>query len=92
MVLTHQACESCYKKKIKCEVEGSHTTCVQCMRRNIRCKFITRKEKKENLKRYVTTSKDLFHLVADWQDAIHKSFGRARETDRDFAQSNGSAR
>ncbi|RAQ52896.1 Zn(II)2Cys6 transcription factor [Aspergillus flavus] len=46
------ACEMCYKKKVKCEVEGSDTACIQCMRRNITCKFTTRKEKRDNLKRY----------------------------------------
>ncbi|KAE8136243.1 fungal-specific transcription factor domain-containing protein [Aspergillus pseudotamarii] len=45
------ACEMCYKKKVKCEVEGSDTACIQCMRRNITCKFTTRKEKRDNLKR-----------------------------------------
>ncbi|KAE8410877.1 fungal-specific transcription factor domain-containing protein [Aspergillus pseudocaelatus] len=45
------ACEMCYKKKVKCEVEGSNTACIQCMRRNITCKFTTRKEKRDNLKR-----------------------------------------
>ncbi|RAH77307.1 hypothetical protein BO86DRAFT_383092 [Aspergillus japonicus CBS 114.51] len=51
------ACESCYKRKIKCEVEGSNNACIQCMRRNIPCKFTTRKEKRESLKRtqYVRT-------------------------------------
>ncbi|KAE8378934.1 fungal-specific transcription factor domain-containing protein [Aspergillus bertholletiae] len=54
------ACEMCYKKKIKCEVEGSNTACIQCMRRNIACKFTTRKEKRENLKRsnYVKSLED----------------------------------
>ncbi|KAI9376711.1 fungal-specific transcription factor domain-containing protein [Aspergillus egyptiacus] len=32
------ACELCYKRKIKCEFEGSNETCVQCMRRNLSCK------------------------------------------------------
>ncbi|KAI9924643.1 hypothetical protein MW887_006917 [Aspergillus wentii] len=45
------ACEMCYKKKIKCEVEGSNPACIQCLRRNVRCKFTTRKEKKENTRR-----------------------------------------
>ncbi|KAF5860242.1 hypothetical protein ETB97_001776 [Aspergillus alliaceus] len=45
------ACEMCYKKKVKCEIEGSNTACIQCMRRSITCKFTTRKEKRENLKR-----------------------------------------
>ncbi|PYH49051.1 transcription factor domain-containing protein [Aspergillus saccharolyticus JOP 1030-1] len=51
------ACETCYKRKIKCEVEGSNTACIQCIRRNITCKFTTRKEKREALKRtqYVRT-------------------------------------
>ncbi|RAL11334.1 transcription factor domain-containing protein [Aspergillus homomorphus CBS 101889] len=51
------ACETCYKRKIKCEVEGSDTTCIQCKRRNVTCKFTTRKEKRETLKRtqYVRT-------------------------------------
>ncbi|KAE8399473.1 fungal-specific transcription factor domain-containing protein [Aspergillus pseudonomiae] len=51
------ACEMCYKKKVKCEVEGSDTACIQCMRRNIACKFTTRKEKRDSLKRtnYVRT-------------------------------------
>ncbi|GCB17746.1 uncharacterized transcriptional regulatory protein PB24D3.01 [Aspergillus awamori] len=51
------ACEACYKKKVKCETEGSGTTCIQCLRRNTTCKFTTRKEKREDLKRahYVRT-------------------------------------
>ncbi|PWY78530.1 hypothetical protein BO94DRAFT_180223 [Aspergillus sclerotioniger CBS 115572] len=51
------ACEACYKKKIRCEVEGSNATCIQCLRRNTACKFTSRKEKREDLKRthYVRT-------------------------------------
>ncbi|KKK26598.1 hypothetical protein ARAM_003843 [Aspergillus rambellii] len=45
------ACEACYKRKIKCEVEGSSGTCIQCMRRNITCKIASRKGKRDNLKR-----------------------------------------
>ncbi|PWY91212.1 hypothetical protein BO70DRAFT_384724 [Aspergillus heteromorphus CBS 117.55] len=54
------ACEACYKKKTKCEVEGSSRTCVQCLRRNTACKFTTRKEKREDLKRshYIRTLED----------------------------------
>ncbi|KAE8353996.1 fungal-specific transcription factor domain-containing protein [Aspergillus coremiiformis] len=54
------ACERCYQKKVKCEVEGSNSTCVQCMRRNITCRFTTRKEKRERLKRtnYVKALED----------------------------------
>lgn len=51
-MIFYQACEWCYKKKIRCEVEGSNTACVQCIRRNINCKFTSRKEKREALKRY----------------------------------------
>lgn len=43
----------CSRKKTKCEFEGSNTSCTQCMRRNTRCKFTTRREKRENLKRYL---------------------------------------
>ncbi|PWY79896.1 C6 transcription factor [Aspergillus eucalypticola CBS 122712] len=51
------ACEACYKKKVKCETEGSGATCIQCLRRNTTCKFTTRKEKRDDLKRahYVRT-------------------------------------
>ncbi|KAJ5212336.1 uncharacterized protein N7498_003982 [Penicillium cinerascens] len=36
---SQRACESCYRKKTKCEVEGSGMVCVQCARRGIKCTF-----------------------------------------------------
>ncbi|KAJ5307625.1 hypothetical protein N7476_008281 [Penicillium atrosanguineum] len=36
---SQRACESCYRKKTKCEVEGAGPVCVQCARRGIRCTF-----------------------------------------------------
>jgi hypothetical protein len=32
------ACETCYKRKVKCEFDESAGTCIQCMRRNLHCK------------------------------------------------------
>ncbi|PLN84559.1 hypothetical protein BDW42DRAFT_162219 [Aspergillus taichungensis] len=61
------ACESCYKKKIKCEVDGSNAACVQCMRRNIRCKFTSRREKRGDLKRthYVKSLEERLRRTED---------------------------
>ncbi|KAE8149381.1 fungal-specific transcription factor domain-containing protein [Aspergillus avenaceus] len=59
------ACEMCYKRKIKCEIEESSSTCLQCMRRNITCKFTTRREKRENLKR--------IHYVKDLEERLRKT-------------------
>lgn len=42
----------CFKKKTKCEIEGSNFACIECMRRNTKCKFTMRREKREHLKRY----------------------------------------
>ncbi|KAL4891775.1 fungal-specific transcription factor domain-containing protein [Aspergillus ambiguus] len=61
---TPLACEACYKKKIKCDVEGVNTACVQCMRRNITCRFPSRREKRETLKRT--------HYVKNLEDRLHK--------------------
>lgn len=46
-----QACESCYRKKTKCEVEGSGLVCVQCARRGIKCTF-SGAENSDDTKRY----------------------------------------
>ncbi|KAF9884810.1 hypothetical protein FE257_001226 [Aspergillus nanangensis] len=58
------ACEACYKKKIKCEVDGSHTACIPCIRRDITCKFPSRREKRDNLKRT--------HYVKNLEDRLQK--------------------
>ncbi|KAJ5649474.1 uncharacterized protein N7484_003197 [Penicillium longicatenatum] len=34
-----QACDMCYRKKTKCEVEGPQMVCVQCIRRKTKCIF-----------------------------------------------------
>ncbi|PYH98204.1 hypothetical protein BO71DRAFT_345499 [Aspergillus ellipticus CBS 707.79] len=59
------ACEACYKKKTKCEVEGSSKTCIQCLRRHTACHFTTRKEKREDLKRS--------HYVRNLEDRVKKA-------------------
>lgn len=54
-----QACEMCYQKKTKCEVEGSSPICLQCVRRGTKCVFGTRIEKRDGLKRYATKSRTI---------------------------------
>lgn len=82
----------CHKKKTKCELEGSNTTCVQCMRRNTRCNYTTRREKRENLKRYRHRSLPVASNNAKRnQIAIRKGTGRTREKDRVFAQGSWSS-
>ncbi|KAL4746612.1 hypothetical protein BDW72DRAFT_30929 [Aspergillus terricola var. indicus] len=45
------ACETCYKRKVKCEFDESAGTCIQCMRRNLHCKVS--KGDKHKRSRYV---------------------------------------
>ncbi|KAL4761526.1 transcription factor domain-containing protein [Aspergillus foveolatus] len=45
------ACETCYKRKVKCEFDESTGTCIQCMRRNLHCKVS--KGDKHKRSRYV---------------------------------------
>ncbi|TQB72697.1 hypothetical protein MPDQ_006562 [Monascus purpureus] len=45
------ACEMCYRRKIKCEFEGSNPVCAQCRRRNTKCVFDRKNTKRDSLKR-----------------------------------------
>ncbi|KAJ5524330.1 hypothetical protein N7494_010980 [Penicillium frequentans] len=36
---SQRACDMCYRKKTKCEVEGPQMVCVQCIRRRTKCVF-----------------------------------------------------
>ncbi|KAL2863838.1 transcription factor domain-containing protein [Aspergillus lucknowensis] len=38
----------CYKRKMKCEFEGSSKACIQCLRRNLKCKTLSGKGKRDN--------------------------------------------
>ncbi|KAJ5602010.1 hypothetical protein N7510_011544 [Penicillium lagena] len=55
-----KACEMCYRRKTRCEVDGSNPVCLQCMRRSTKCFFPSRKEKRAGLKRkqYVRSLKE----------------------------------
>ncbi|KAL3446540.1 fungal-specific transcription factor domain-containing protein [Aspergillus insuetus] len=44
-------CETCYKKKIKCEFNESKHTCTQCMRRSLNCKPILGKGMRDGSRR-----------------------------------------
>jgi hypothetical protein len=43
----------CYRKKTRCEVEGSSSICVQCVRRRTNCVFPAVPELSEDDQRYV---------------------------------------
>ncbi|KAJ5919795.1 hypothetical protein N7454_009630 [Penicillium verhagenii] len=36
---SQRACDMCYRKKTKCEVDGPHMVCIQCTRRKTKCGF-----------------------------------------------------
>lgn len=42
----------CYRKKTKCEVEGSGQICIQCVRRNAQCVFPAQRETTPGGQRY----------------------------------------
>ncbi|KAJ0423978.1 fungal-specific transcription factor domain-containing protein [Aspergillus carlsbadensis] len=44
-------CETCYKKKIKCEFNESKHTCTQCMRRSLNCKPVSGKGTRDGSRR-----------------------------------------
>ncbi|KAL2850032.1 fungal-specific transcription factor domain-containing protein [Aspergillus pseudodeflectus] len=44
-------CETCYKKKIKCEFNESKHTCTPCMRRSLKCKPISGKGTRDGPRR-----------------------------------------
>ncbi|KAL2813569.1 fungal-specific transcription factor domain-containing protein [Aspergillus granulosus] len=50
-------CETCYKRKIKCEFIDSNHTCIQCMHRTLSCRPITSKGGRDGStsSRYVRT-------------------------------------
>ena len=44
----------CYRKKIKCEFEGSNPACIQCVRRNTKCVLDRKNSRRDSLKRYLS--------------------------------------
>ncbi|KAL3466450.1 fungal-specific transcription factor domain-containing protein [Aspergillus heterothallicus] len=71
-------CESCYKRKIKCEFSASAHTCFQCMRRNLSCKPITGNGRRDNSKstHYVRTLEERLRRT----EALLRSAGILVET------------
>ncbi|KAJ5765447.1 hypothetical protein N7520_005006 [Penicillium odoratum] len=87
---SQRACEMCYQKKTKCEVEGPHKACVQCIRRNTKCLFPSQQpqlplQEKENEKdsefqsgdQYVESLKDRLQRV----ESLLVAAGVLRESD-----------
>ncbi|KAL4990278.1 fungal-specific transcription factor domain-containing protein [Aspergillus falconensis] len=76
------ACETCYKRKIKCEFDESAGTCIQCMRRNLTCKVS--KGNKHKRTRYVKSLEERLKKT----ESLLKAAGISVET-ADFGNISG---
>ncbi|KAF3387590.1 hypothetical protein F1880_000621 [Penicillium rolfsii] len=74
-----RACEMCYQKKTRCEVEGSASICLQCVRRRTNCVFPAVPERSEDDQRdeYVASLKDRLSRM----ESLLKAAGVLREGD-----------
>ncbi|KAJ5774236.1 hypothetical protein N7457_009132 [Penicillium paradoxum] len=72
-----RACETCRRKKIKCEKEGCSAICVQCMRGNMTCVFSAHEKWDEPSDEYVKSLKERLVKV----ESLLKTAGILQEDD-----------
>ncbi|KAJ5103255.1 hypothetical protein N7532_003784 [Penicillium argentinense] len=77
-----RACEMCYRKKTKCELETSDSICMQCTRRGSRCVFpgispVSETQQEEERDQYIQSLKDRLEKI----ETLLKTAGILHESD-----------
>ncbi|EAA62401.1 hypothetical protein AN5220.2 [Aspergillus nidulans FGSC A4] len=81
------ACETCYKRKVKCEFDESAGSCIQCMRRNLHCK-VSKGNKHKSLEERLRKTESLLRAAGIAVEEDHDAEDGSSVDDDDSLSSN----